>query len=513
MVAITPDLLQTKLAAPLARSDLIARPRLLKQFNDGLSLPLTLICAPAGFGKTTLLSEWLASESGRDKPLAWISLDEDDSDPGRFLTYLVYALANVGSVEGEELLSLLQSPQPPSPKAFLTTLISRLEMLPHHFVLALDDYHLITSQTLHDTLVFLLDHLPLQMHLVLVSREDPPLPLARLRARNQLAEIRADDLRFTMEEASYFLGQRLGFELSTIQVAELDTRTEGWIAGLQLAALAMKGHDDISKFISAFTGSHRFILDYLTEEVLSRQPEAIQKFLLQTSFLNRLCGPLCDVVTGRTDGQAMLELIERGNLFLIPLDDQRCWYRYHHLFSDMLRNRLWQVWTDSEIVELHRRVSHWFASENLIEEAIIHAVAARDYELAASIMEGPGSDYLMEGRAGVGLRWLQLLPQDVITRYPRLSLNLGWWSVRMGQFGIARKHLEDARSALQTADIPPEVTSELYSYADLIEARIMFHNGETEQTLMLAKRTLSLLSVESLHFRYIALSLIGSTHQ
>ena len=296
MVASASDLLQTKLAIPPARTELISRPRLIEQFNDALSHPLTLICAPAGFGKTTLLSEWFSSETGLSTAVAWLSLDTDDNDPGRFLTYLVYALAGIGDIDSEGLLFLLQSSQPP-PKVILTALLSRLEAFPGRFVLVLDDYHLITTPLIHEGLVFLFEHLPAQMHLILTSREDPSLPLSRLRGQGQLAEIRADSLRFTLEEAAQFLHRVLGMHLSQEQVAELGARTEGWIAGLQLAALAMKGRDDLNAFISAFTGSHRYILDYLTEEVLSRQPEQIQNFLLQTSILNRLCGPLCDVVT------------------------------------------------------------------------------------------------------------------------------------------------------------------------------------------------------------------------
>ncbi|MBZ0304129.1 MAG: hypothetical protein K8J31_30620, partial [Anaerolineae bacterium] len=332
MLASARHLLQTKLTVPPARAELVSRPRLIEQFNRGLSRPLTLICAPAGFGKTTLLSEWLDSETGSDMPLAWVSLDEDDNDPGRFLTYIICALTNVGSfLESEDLLSLLQSSQPPPPKAILTSLISQMEAYPNRLGLVLDDYHLISTPVIHEAMAFFLDHLPYQMRLVITSREDPPLPLARLRGRGQLAEIRADDLRFLKEEAALFLQEALGLTLTTQQVMDLDARTEGWIAGLQLAALAMKGREDLTGFISAFTGSHRFILDYLTEEVLSRQPEHIQSFLLQTSILNHMCGPLCNVVSGRSDSLVLLEQIERDNLFLIPLDDDRRWYRYHHL--------------------------------------------------------------------------------------------------------------------------------------------------------------------------------------
>ena len=340
MVASALDLLQTKLAPPFARAELVLRPRLIDQFNLGLNQPLTLICAPAGFGKTTLLADWLASKAPSDFSLAWLSLDEDDNDPNRFCTYLVYALTKITGIESKDLLSLLQSPQPPPHKAVLTTLLSRLEAYTSRLILVLDDYHLITAQPVHDAMIFLLDHLPHQMHLVITSREDPPFPLARMRGRDQLAEIRSDDLRFIPEEAAVFLRQVLNLDLTARQVDDLSARTEGWIAGLQLAALAMKGRENLGDFISAFTGSHRYILDYLTEEVLTRQDEAVQTFLLQTSVLDRMCGSLCDAVTGRTDGAQMLELLERSNLFVIALDEERSWYRYHHLFAEMLRRYL-----------------------------------------------------------------------------------------------------------------------------------------------------------------------------
>lgn len=320
MVKSAPDLLRTKLATPYVRAALVPRPYLIEQFDRGLNRLLTLICAPAGFGKTTLLTAWLASNIPSDFSLTWLSLDEDDNDPNRFGTYLVYAMTKATGVEGDALLSVLQSSQPPPLKVILTALPSHMEAYTGRLILVLDDYHLITAQPVHETMTFLLDHLPHQMHLVITSREDPPFPLARMRGRNQLAEIRSDDLRFTQEEAAVFLRQVLNLDLAAQQVDDLSARTESWIAGLQLAALAMKGRENVDAFISAFTGSHRYILDYLTEEVLTRQSEAVQDFLLQTSILDHICGSLCDAVTGRSDSTQMLELLERSNLFVIALD-------------------------------------------------------------------------------------------------------------------------------------------------------------------------------------------------
>jgi len=363
-VSTSAPLLTTKLYLPPARPTLVPRPRLTAHLSDGLTRPLTLISAPAGFGKTTLLSEWRASDAGRDFPLAWLSLDDDDNNPTRFLTYVVAALATLQPGLGETTLALLHSPQPPPPQAILTSLINDLGEFEDPFALVLDDYHLITAQPVHEALTFILDHLPPPMRLVILTRADPPLPLARLRVRNQLTEIRAADLRFTHDEAATFLNRVMRLALSADDVRALETRTEGWIAGLQLAALAlqtplsMEGRGAPSRFITTFSGSHHYIVDYLADEVLNRQPDPVRAFLLQTSILDRLTGALCDALTQRTDGQVMLEVLEQANLFVIPLDDERRWYRYHHLFADALRNRLQQAQPDW-LSDLHRRAAEW----------------------------------------------------------------------------------------------------------------------------------------------------------
>jgi ATP/maltotriose-dependent transcriptional regulator MalT len=348
-------LLATKLYIPPPRPNAILRSRLIAQLNAGLHRKLTLISAPAGFGKTTLISTWIAS-CGR--PVAWLSLDAADSEPTRFLTYLVAALRTIAPTIGAGLSAVLQSPQPPPPEAILTALLNDIATVPDHFMLILDDYHVIDARLVDDALVFLLDHLPRQMHLVITTREDPQLPLARLRVRDQVTEVRASDLRFTPAEAAAFLKQVMDLDLAAEDVAALEERTEGWIAGLQLAALSMHGRDDIGQFVRAFAGDNRYIVDYLAEEVLQRQPERVRSFLLQTAILERLNGPLCDAVTGQEGGQAHLEALHRGNFFVVPLDDTRQWYRYHHLFADVLQTHVRAEQPDL-VATLHQRASAW----------------------------------------------------------------------------------------------------------------------------------------------------------
>ena len=333
-------LLETKLYVPKWRAGLVPRARLIERLDQGIERKLTLISAPAGFGKTTLLAEWLAGTPATERPEAWVSLDQSDNDPTFFWAYFIAALQTVESGVGENAVTLLHSRQPPPIESLLGTLINEISAIQDRFALILDDYHAIDSQSIHGAVSFLIDHLPPQMHLVIASRADPPLPLARLRGRGELTELRAADLRFTSDEASAFLNQATGIDLKADDVAALETRTEGWIAGLQLAALSMRGQEDVPGFIEAFAGDDRYIADYLVEEVLQRQPEHVRSFLLQTSILDRLSGPLCDVVTGQENGKRMLEALERGNLFVVPLDDKRQWYRYHHLFADVLHARL-----------------------------------------------------------------------------------------------------------------------------------------------------------------------------
>ncbi|MCP4541033.1 MAG: hypothetical protein GY832_28185 [Chloroflexi bacterium] len=337
---MTTTILQTKLYIPPVRPKFVSRPRLIEQLNGGLYRKLTLISAPAGFGKTTLLAGWVHGTDAPQRDVAWLSLDEGDADPARFFAYLIAALQRVDPVIGQAAQAMLQSPQPPPPDALVTALINDIVTAPRPFVLILDDYHTISALPIHQLLGFLLEHQPPQMHLIIATREDPPLPMSRLRARGQSSEIRQDDLRFTKKEAANFLQRVADADLLPQDVAALQKRTEGWITGLQLAALSIRGHDDAQQLIESFTGSHRHVLDYLIEEVFQRQSASAQDFLLMTSILDRFTASACDAVTGRDDSRQTLLALEQANLFLVPLDESRQWYRYHRLFADLLRHRL-----------------------------------------------------------------------------------------------------------------------------------------------------------------------------
>jgi len=440
-------ILATKLYIPPPRPNVVLRPRLIARLNEGLHGRLTLISAPAGFGKTTLLSEWIA---GRKWPVAWLSLDESDNDLSQFLTYLVAALQTIDNHMGAGMLSILQSPQPLPAELFLTSLINVVAEAPQQFILLLDDYHRIEARPIHNALTFLLDHLPPQMHLAIASRSDPPLPLARLRGQRRLTELRAADLRFTPDEAATFLNQMMGLDLSAADVAALESRTEGWIVGLQMAALSMQGRADTASFIRAFTGSHRFIIDYLVEEVLQRQPERVRDFLLQTSILDRLSGPLCDAVASQGDGREMLEALERGNLFVVPLDDQRQWYRYHHLFADMLQARLIKEQPDLAPVR-HRRASEWYEQNGLPADAIRHALAAEDWERAARLVELAWPAMRKRRQEATMLGWVKALPDSLIRARPVLSVVCAWALLDGGELEAAEARLLSAEQWLGTA--------------------------------------------------------------
>src|SRR5438067_12364913 len=380
---VTP-ILATKLYLPRLRPNVVSRPRLLERLNEGLHRKLTLISAPAGFGRTTLVSAWVEASARPRARTAWLSLDEGDNDPARFLAYLVAALQTIAANIGEGVLGVLQSSQPPPSEAILTALLNEITTLPDNFVLVLDDYHVLDAKPVDIALSYLVEHLPPQMHLVIATREDPQLPLARLRARSQLTELRAADLRFTASEAAEFLNQIMGLSLSAADIAALEDHTEGWIAGLQLDALSMQGHQDVPGFIRAFAGDHRYIVDYLVEEVLERQPEPVRSFLLQTSILDRLNGALFDAVTGQEGGSARLEALERGNFFVVPLDDKRHWYRYHHLFAEVLSAHLMAEQPD-QVSALHRRASEWYEQHGSAAYAMRQALAAKDFERAADL--------------------------------------------------------------------------------------------------------------------------------
>jgi LuxR family maltose regulon positive regulatory protein len=450
MIGASDTLVSTKLRPFQTRPNLVARPRLIAKLEPEAGRKLMLISAPAGFGKTTLLGEWAASRSD-EQCVAWVSLDEADNDPARFLSYLVAALQTVEEEIGEGVLSSLRAPGSPPVEALTGALINELADVPGTLAIVLDDYHLIDSDNVHGIVAFLLERLPSNVHLLIASRIDPPLPLARLRARGQTTEINATDLFFTREEAVAFLKDTMGLNLSDEDVGALEARTEGWIAGLQLAALSMRDREDVPGFVRAFSGSHRDVLDFLSEEVLERQSEQMRAFLLETSILQRLTGELCDAVTERDDGQEALERLERENLFVVPLDDERCWYRYHHLFADVLHGLLKQERTE-RVKELHLRAASWYERSGWASEAVEHALAAGDAGWAARLVEYYTQALLQRGEGVTVDRWLRALPAGLVRARPRLSLARAILALISGRADEVEPLLTDAERALTTVD-------------------------------------------------------------
>jgi LuxR family maltose regulon positive regulatory protein len=538
-------LLQTKLYIPSTRPRLVSRPRLIERLNAGRYRKLTLISAPVGFGKTTLVSEWIHSgvrskdygvgerhEAEQEAFLtsysllptprfAWISLDESDNDVTRFLTYFIAALQTLEADMGKGMLNALQSPQPPSPEVVLTTLINEVAAISDPVIFVLDDYHLIEAQPIHDVLTFLLRHLPSNMHLVIATREDPILPLARLRARGQLTELRAGDLRFTASEAAEFLNQVMGLRLSEQDITALESRTEGWIAGLQLAALSMQGSKDAKSFIESFTGSHRYVLDYLIEEVLEQQPEDIQAFLLQTSVLNRLTASLCDALTGQDNGQATLEMLERANLFIVPLDNERRWYRYHHLFADLLRQRLRQTQQELES-KLHIQASVWYEQNGLTDYAIEHALHANHYERATQLIEEHVDTMWGSGIHSNLQRWLVGLPDEWLCFRPQLCIYRAWFMFSTGQEEAAERVLQVAEQRLdpkrtiegsgpEQEPLSAAARTKLCGRLDAIRAVMDFWRKDMPEVIRHASQALEALSADD-PWRGMAVIALGDAY-
>ncbi len=509
-------ILATKLYIPPLQPSIVLRARLIERLDDSLHRKVTLISAPAGFGKTTLVSEWIA---GRQGQTAWLSLDEGDSDPPRFLAYLISALQTVAPAIGAGMLGALQSPQPPPAESILTTLLNEIAVLPDNFVLVLDDYHAIDAKLVDDTLAFLLEHLPPQMHVVVTTREDPQLPLARLRTRGQMAELRAADLRFTASEAAEFLNPVMGLNLSAADIAALEDRTEGWIAGLQLAAISMQGHPDATRFIQSFTGSHHFVMDYLVDEVLNQQPDSVQTFLLRTSILDRLCGPLCDAVLldPSASGQENLEYVERANLFLVPLDDERRWYRYHHLFAELLRQRLHQSIASStgngvrDVNELHRRASVWYEANGLEIAAFRHAAAANDVARAERLIEGKGMPLHFRGAVTVILDWLESLPATVLNARPSLWWRYGSLLLVMGQTTGVEEKLQAAEDALEGIEADDK-TRNLVGRIASARAVLALTRYQPETIIFQARRALEYLHPDNMSSRASANWTLGFAH-
>jgi LuxR family maltose regulon positive regulatory protein len=446
--SMSTTILATKLFVPAPRSKIVLRLRLIEQLNKGLHRKLTLVSAPAGFGKTTLVSEWIAS---CERPAAWLSLDEGDNDSSRFLTYLVAAVQTIVPNIGTEALRLLQSSQSPQIESVLTILLNEIAASPVSLILVLDDYHVIEDDAVRMALIFLLEHLPPQMHLVITTREDPNLPLARLRVRDQLTGLRATDLRFTESETAEFLNQVMDLSLSVENIATLEARTEGWIAGLQLAAISMQGYEDAGSFIKSFTGSHHFVLDYLIEEVLQQQPERVQDFLLRTSILDRMCGPLCDAILldSPAPGREILERLEHTNLFIIPLDNERRWYRYHHLFGSLLRQRLGQSRTAEEIAQYHIRASEWYEKNGDQDQAFHHSIAGGDLSRAATLAEKYWQGMNESFQSVTWLSWVKQLPEGLIRSRPVLCTQIAWGYMDLSEVDASESWLRDAERCLE----------------------------------------------------------------
>ncbi len=487
------SLLATKIGIPPVRPRLVSRARLIDRLYEGLGSDLVLISAPAGFGKTTLLTDWLARDQ-LGAQTSWLSLDEGDSDPARFWEYFIAALRTVRPGVGEVALASLHSPQPLPVQSVLVPLINELLGASQDLILVLDDYQFIKSEDIHSGIAFLLDHMPPRMHLVVATRADPPLPLARLRGRGMMLEIGADDLRFTLDEAAGLLRELRGAELPPEDVNALNLRTEGWAVGLKMAALSLGQQEDVSAFIAAFTGSQRYIMDYLIEEVLQQQSNELQDFLLKTSVLERLTAPLCDAVTGGTDSQTMLPHLERANLFLVPLDESGEWYRYEHLFAELLRHRLDMVSGKKVVADLHQRASDWYQSRGLLPEAINHSLAAQDWERAMSLLSDVSERQKQTGEMTTLLGWLRVVPEDKLRSNPRLCCNYSVALLFTGQLDAADAVLSSLEPtvALGTAELGRIIAT---------RAVIASFRGDLRRTAELAHEALPLLSPADLDAR------------
>jgi LuxR family maltose regulon positive regulatory protein len=517
----TEILLTAKLQIPPLRADHVPRPRLTARLEQGLTRKLTLVSSQAGFGKTTILREWLQEKK---RSAAWVSLDESDNDHGRFISYMMAALRalDIGLEERIQavLLAQEQGISIESPMAALLNEFASVPAAHRPVILALDDYHLIRNPQIHESMLYALDYMPEGVHIVIATRSDPPLMLARLRARNQLNELRAPDLRFTRAEAEVFLNKVGGLELSAEQVAALDDRTEGWAAGLQLAAQAMSGLDDVETFVRAFTGSHRYILDYLVDEVFSRQSEETRLFLQKTSILERMTPSLCDAVTGQGNGRAMLERLERDNLFVTPLDNQGQWYRYHHLFADLLKNRADQF-SLKEISSLHRKAALWFDSHRQPSEAIGHALQARDYNLAIGMMVKATPTLAMRSEIGKLLKWLESLPAELRASNPRIPLMYAWARFFMTDIDLVEPHVQDALLALGMENldsenwpetIPPQ-DWEMLAQVNALRTFVAVNRGAPERAIQIANHALSRLPKEEKLGRFAALAALGDAYR
>lgn len=505
-------ILTTKLFIPPLRTNYVSRLTLVKKLNEGLQTGsrVTLISAPAGYGKTTLISEWAALCK---QPIAWLSLDESDSSQSVFLVYFINALQNINKGIGETILAALQSSQPHQMDALIINLLNEIAVLPHNFILVLDDYHLVDSVDVDKTLAFIVDHQPPQMHLVIASREDPPLALARLRTRGQLTELRADQLRFTPSETADFLNRVMALKLAADEISTLESHIEGWAAGLQLAALCLQGRKEATPFIHSFSASRRFVLDYLLEEVLHQQSEGLQNFLLRTSILNRLCGSLCNAVLkdSSSDGQRTLEGLEQANLFIIPLDPERGWFRYHNLFRELLQKRLSQTLTPDEIKSAHLAASRWYQEDGDLAEAFQHALVAGDLNRSAELAEMAYREMDDKFQSARWLGWVKKIPQKTMSMHPLLCTQIGMALSDAGELHESETYLRYADRFIEQngandpfRDLPAKI-----ALARAINAQL---SGDLPATLKYAELTLQLTPEDDLLQRAQANIILGFTH-
>ena len=503
------ELLTSKFYFPPHRPDLVQRPHLLEGLKAGLRGKLTLVSAPAGFGKTTVVSEWLHACG---HPTAWLSLDKNDNDLSRFLIYLIAALQYLDPEIGVDVQVALQESLSPPYEVLLTRLISEMESLPGRPILVLDDYHLIHSKAVHDAISFLIEYLPPTIHLVICGRADPPLPISRLRVQGEVNEVRTPQLRFTKEEAAVYLNNLMGFDLSSEEIAVLEARTEGWIASLKLAAISMQGRDDWPEFIAKFSGSNRFVIDYLVDEVMARQPEEVQTFLVRTSVLERFCAPLCEFVAGGSQKMEIIDYLNRSNLFLIPLDDHKEWYRYHHLFADFLGQRL-RISAPGSIPELHRRASQWYENQGWVDEAIQHALAAGDFERAAYLVDSIAADLMVRADSFTLLKFVEQLPPDVRQNYPMLCIWHAWALVFMGRLELVEPTLANLETAREREALTPNP-----GYVTTVRAYLANFEGDYLKSIQLTEQALAEISQAApdrftLIFKGAAIIWLGVNHR
>ena len=504
------SVLSTKLYIPPARANVIERPRLTKKLLSGVDRPssFALLSGPAGFGKTTLLSNFVTRLK---RPTAWVSLDEGDNDYSQFWTYLITACQSVLNGVGATALELFSPPQPLPDETVPTILINDFVTHPKSVVLVLDDYHEIKNPSIHASLLFLLDHLPDNLYIVVSTRIDPPWPLARYRARNQLIEVRAQDLRFSVEEAAEFLNRTMNLDLSAENVAALEERTEGWIAGLQLAALSMQGREDVAAFVKAFTGSHIYVAEYLVEEVLQRQSEGIQTFLLQTSLLKRMNAGLCEAVTGCQDGQVILQALHRENIFVIPLDNEGNWFRYHHLFADLLNARLRQSASAEEIAALQLCAAEWYERNGFALEAVNSALAAEDFERAVELVKESTRDLIFTGQLNILGNWLEVFPKSTFDAHPDLVFYQFWIDVLQNKADLSAKAIQEKEDLLKSLPSSPE-NDRLKGELMAVICRAIALSGRTLEGIRLGQDALTYLPADNLASRARVNSALATAH-